>query len=703
MPIINSEEDYIIQQWKDNFDILQDRKIAIYGIGKNTKCILENFPADNVVGLMDAVRTGEEIYGRPIISIEEAIVMGVSCIVIVARASNVKIIFRRIADDCAANGIDVYSIDGKLVNFEKEETKNFDAYKKITKDLLKSKIVKADIVSFDIFDTLIMRKVLYPRDIFYLLSRKNGENFAIDRINAEMQLYSEGKHPTIYEIYERIGYGSPRFEIELEKYFLIRRETMVTMLDFAIKEGKQVYLVSDMYFPKEIMVELLNSVGINFNSDNILVSCDYGVSKSNGLFAKLRSKFDDKHILHIGDNYDADIVSAQRYGIEETFYIKSAVQMLEDSYASGMLKRDNKIENRLLIGDFIGKQLNNPFLFSQTEGKFRIDNLYDMSYCFIAPLVYRFFIWMVRKSQELGIKLILLSARDGYILEKIYELCVTKNLLSSLKLPEMKYFYCSRAVAVLAGCVNDDDILHAARLAYSGSIQEMLKHRFNLSDVDIKQRSNLSEEDYILSHRDAILKKAELCRRQFKIYINQLNIPKGARVGFFDFVSSGTCQKALSNFVDFELIGLYMAQAGNEATYKSNTIIHSMFGSHNVFANVFTDTYSIYSNYLFLENIFSSYEPSIACFTDDGNPVFMQETRSEKQIADLKIIHSAILEYIENNKIDPDDFANSDIEIVDLLPNLLKQKYSILNIDYFNSRLGDEFCNRTFDLLDITK
>jgi hypothetical protein len=130
-----NEEEYIYNQWQDNFLPLHNYKAAIYGIGKNTKHILENFTADNVIALLDGTRIGETMYNRPIVSIETAFEMGVTYVVIIARASNVQIIYRRISVFCEQHKIKVYNIDGKLIDNKNNEIKVFDEYVEISEQV----------------------------------------------------------------------------------------------------------------------------------------------------------------------------------------------------------------------------------------------------------------------------------------------------------------------------------------------------------------------------------------------------------------------------------------------------------------------------------------------------------------------------------------------------------------------------------------
>ena len=56
------EAKFVEDSFRRNFNL--DDCIAIYGLGKNTKVIVENCPEYNIVALMDRNRTGESEWGH---------------------------------------------------------------------------------------------------------------------------------------------------------------------------------------------------------------------------------------------------------------------------------------------------------------------------------------------------------------------------------------------------------------------------------------------------------------------------------------------------------------------------------------------------------------------------------------------------------------------------------------------------------------
>lgn len=95
-----------------SFTPYRKRNIAIYGIGENTKYIVEHLPQYQIAGLLDGVQKSGNKYGIPILN--EAFLSKdmVDMVIIVARSSNVGIILNRIARICMEQGIDVFDIQG---------------------------------------------------------------------------------------------------------------------------------------------------------------------------------------------------------------------------------------------------------------------------------------------------------------------------------------------------------------------------------------------------------------------------------------------------------------------------------------------------------------------------------------------------------------------------------------------------------------
>jgi predicted HAD superfamily hydrolase len=196
-----------------------------------------------------------------------------------------------------------------------------------------------DVVSFDIFDTLVFRPFEKPEDLFYLLGEKlNYYDLFHLRKRAERELRKEKRvqcaennipihgEVTIFEIWERLGsitgidpkYGATT-EIELEMSCLYANEYMKYQFNAVKAAGTPIIAVSNMYLPKEIMTQVLEKCGYT-GFDAIYVSCDYHADKNSGeLFDIVKNDFPNKRILHIDDNWGC-LKAAAAKGMSTRYY-----------------------------------------------------------------------------------------------------------------------------------------------------------------------------------------------------------------------------------------------------------------------------------------------------------------------------------------------------------------------------------------------
>ena len=189
-----------------------------------------------------------------------------------------------------------------------------------------------DTVSFDIFDTLIEREVCRPSDIFRIAGREvlgagEEDTFCRKRIIAE-EIAREGRenHEVVLDnIYEELlgEYGSKcsilkEAEVDLEVRLCHKKKANFPFYKTCNAKGKQIFLVSDMYLPSEIIRNMLNKCGIDqYNA--LYVSGEYGRNKISGeLFQVLLrdNHIDCSRMVHIGDSIKADVMGAHKAGIK---------------------------------------------------------------------------------------------------------------------------------------------------------------------------------------------------------------------------------------------------------------------------------------------------------------------------------------------------------------------------------------------------
>lgn len=320
----------------------------------------------------------------------------------------------------------------KIKKSEFEDTKRKDV------SLFKECLSEYDVISFDVFDTLVLRNVERPEEVFEVVGNKLGiEGFSHVRKSIEQSLSNKSNY-TIQDIYFELerqkGIPKEYFlqEFEIEKKLCRENPYIKKLYKLAVELGKKVIIVSDMYWPKEYLKEILTNCGYT-ETEDIYVSCDFKMSKKDGTLFEFISKkeYVNKRILHIGDNYDSDIVQAKRNGIKAKQYMSV--------YAQGRKYRHNRFDKQPLGQSIAHAVINNEI----HNGICEMDPYEQFGYIYGGPVVAGYCKYINQKVKDKNIDKLLFVARDANVIYKAY-----KKFYAQC---ESEYVYASRnAVAQLA-------------------------------------------------------------------------------------------------------------------------------------------------------------------------------------------------------------------------------------------------------------
>ena len=231
---------------------------------------------------------------------------------------------------------------------ERELFVNYDNRIIIKPKELLSYISQYDIVSFDIFDTLLFRTVGKPEDVFALVEQQTViAGFARERVRAEYSAREKVRKRTnttevaLDDIYAELIslYGEQcdplkKQEIQTELSCCYANPFMLDLLNELHRQGKKVIAVSDMYLPRTIIEEMLHKCGFTQLSD-IYVSCEHGVGKADGrLFQIVRDRYPNSSIVHVGDNYRSDAIGGKQCKVQGIHYIKSRINKMKRKRAT---------------------------------------------------------------------------------------------------------------------------------------------------------------------------------------------------------------------------------------------------------------------------------------------------------------------------------------------------------------------------------
>lgn len=286
---------------------------------------------------------------------------------------------------------------------------------------------KASVVSFDIFDTLLLRPYLKPSDLFVHLEKlENKKGFAAARIEAEKVARKSSRHEeiTFDEIYSQI---SPEYkdlqqiEADFEAKVLFPRDEVVELFKLAVKLKKHVIITSDMYLPKELIRKILKKNGIT-GYKNLFLSSELLLTKHSGnLFYHVCRELSvsPETILHIGDNSHSDKSVPEKIGIKSVLIPKLTDVLFEkEPRYNAYYKNDPNLAKSIIVS----------MLARCSEGA---GYWYKLGWKYAAPAILAYTQWLDFRVQEDGIKHLLFVARDGYMLQKVFNKIKTSNCAST--------------------------------------------------------------------------------------------------------------------------------------------------------------------------------------------------------------------------------------------------------------------------------
>lgn len=662
------------------FQHLKNKNILVYGTGVNAKLLIEALQDFHIVGILDKIRYEGYIQDIPIITWDEVTKDTAEVIIIASNVKNFREIFLRIRHYGEIFNMDIYNFSGQnlsdiyyYADYTYEEMQCLNA----SKQELLNQIDAYDAISFDLFDTLVMRKVLEPTDIFDIVERKikkhgiHIHHFKKKRRTAEINAKGADIFGIYKELQKIINVSDDELslimkeELACEKANIIPRYNMVEALNYAIEKGKIVSIISNMYLVHDIMQDILDNIGIK-NYHHLLISCEYGKGKSEGLFEVYREQIgNNTKCLHIGDDYFEDILAAQKNGMA-AFYIKSSLELLKMSKIRKLLLNAHGFENRLFIGLIVSKLFNNPFVLYNTNGYISISSVKMFAEIFIAPVIYIYMKKLLKCISNHSYDGIIFPARDGYLFYNLYENYRKKDN----SLPKSYYFTVSRKVAISISQYNDNDVIITTK-KYTGQ-KDDLNFWKNVVHMNVNSTGdivNISEEK----------------RNMYIHYMENMGIDLKKKYLFCELISDGTTHFAFSKIFHKEIYGFYLSGFKMKPELKDKIVSVYPFGLNNVTSR--TDI---------LEAVLSSPKPSVKEMDIDGNVYYESEERTQNEINMMIDIHNYIENFIENY-----DKIYEDIDIIDL--NLVDNLMGIFDCINFHGEMHD-FINRvSFDTISLQK
>lgn len=395
---------------------------------------------------------------------------------------------------------------------------------------------KYKVISFDIFDTLLVRPCLQPTDLLKLVGLRCGYdgNYLEMRRAAEKKarkecLEEEINYDDIYRQFADMFSFSleevERFkqeEVIVEKRYLYARQAMKQIFDFAVGIGKKVILVSDMYLPKQVILEILDKNGyIGFQE--LFLSSEYGKMKSSGhlydivLESLEKDGIKPNEILHMGDNERSDVLIPESKNIKAVFIPRTNWLLRKNRKLSLLYENvERKLDNSFLIGYSANLTFNDPFRPYHINTYF-YGSRYSAANMLFGPFFLSFVKWMTEDCVQNKIDTLCMVYRDGYLPEKIFD--YIKKYYNNA--PRINRLYLTRAMINRFYSLKRNGLVESINdMMYSDNmtVSEFIKERLFVTDKNQYQEVL----DLFLAH--GYQEEARVGRRDdLTMWINELD------------------------------------------------------------------------------------------------------------------------------------------------------------------------------------
>lgn len=462
-----------------------------------------------------------------------------------------------------------------------------------------------DLISFDIFDTLLERHVEPPDAVkavaaelatrhFFLVSEVilGPELILSARHDIEIRLRTKAKDEGFdYECaFSEIAREISRLlapawedalfdilieaELEAEQDALYPKMHVVNLLTSLKALGKKVVVTSDMYLDSSLLQRLFKHLGLDGLIDHFYVSSDLKLGKYSGrLFGHvLRTEnVEPQRMVHIGDHPHSDVVAPRSLGIH-------AIHLLD----SASLRRRQVLKTLSRLG------ARNPYwkgehLLAIVPPSKEEDFFFRYGYQCLGPVFCGFVLGVMEEIERRSVNKVFFLAREGDLFRELY-VKLAQSLARSL--PAADYLYVSRRSVFLpaAWCGLKRKYLDVLLCNPKQRGLFSLAEALGVSAIEfegVASSLGISVDQPIVGWDDEqyecllncaefqaiVIRHAKPARDLLREYLDQQGFFSSPTVAYVDIGWNGTIQYALQDAFNTEVgypetLGLYMGYNG---------------------------------------------------------------------------------------------------------------------------------------------
>ncbi|NED99613.1 hypothetical protein [Phytoactinopolyspora halotolerans] len=447
--------------------------------------------------------------------------------------------------------------------------------------LLGAGSVRPDVLSVDVFDTVLTRACGEPFDLFHWLGRRlrqrgvltvDAEVFARARVAAERAVWRRDggldSHAGLGEFYEetvhRLGMDpslvTSMVEAELELEAEISRPVPAAkwLLKLCVEQKQKIVFTSDTYFPRAFIESRLQTAGVFSSNARCLLSSELAESKASGrLFTRMLTDGQPASgVLHVGDHPHSDVAMPIKTGMH--------ARWIPDG-------RLNRYEKSLATSSYGTAGLGSAFAGASRLARLSTDAgnpheraIRDVAAGVAAPALVGYVLWILLRAQRLSLRRVVFLARDGQVI-----LDIARRLVKALDLPiELTYLYVSRRSTNLAATfgateeetgwvfrdlsvLSPDEVLDRFDLQWDDvrhllSVDRTVTRPVSGAAVGEAMREHLKYDGPV---RQMVLDRAAARRELVLDYLKQDGLLDGEPYGIVDFGGVGSQVRAVHALV----------------------------------------------------------------------------------------------------------------------------------------------------------
>ena len=523
--------------------------------------------------------------------------------------------------------------------------------------------MNAEIVSFDLFDTLVQRSVWRPDDLFALLASTMAsparEWFAAAREAAEAaaRRNAGAREITLAAIYDELRRGAPAGidldavmarEVALEIDGIAPDPQVAAAFHALVAAGRRVIIVSDMYLPRAAIEAMLGRARLAGHIQ-LYLSSETGLTKAGGtVWPAIRADFGlarDARIVHLGDHPVADGTMAQRHGIMPFLLDPPERRIAVNRYPpTGDALADLP---HALLRRALARGGGDPYWLT-------------LAYLVVAPAAIGM-AGMIHARAMAEDRSVFFLARDGLIIQKAYEAawrdqgmppssyvwssrrCLNFASITALEAADLDFLCSGVSRSIIADYLQRID-LHKADEAIAAA---MTRNGVTSETVVDGAASRAALRAVLTDLADVIVARAAIERRDLLAHLDAIGLFAGKSL-VVDLGWHGSLQRALIRLGTTahgsapDMTGIYLGTtAARPEGLRAEGFLFTDGAPESVVAATVGRSYEV------LELLFSAPESGIrhvACRDGAPFPVRIDQAEEAPRLAIAAVIHEAVVD-----------------------------------------------------------